>query len=508
MLVLTVMVVIMGCDSTRTVLDDVDVDTIDVASDIDALDWYQGIPASLRVVVLQRDTSMNALSYRIDGSLGMIQAGYTAQTLPTQTVPGGYWLSGRAGDVSAFLGDMGLFAGTGLLCGSSGIGFRSVRSVPVPRQNDNFIEPWKSRYRSPALRGFGLCASIDSSSLTIGLTAGRTLSDSTATYAVMAALERPACTVGINILSRTAIEPLSASFWLRTRGEPHSIIGEIAYTSKGLPAVQLSYAYRSPLLSLGICAWMCPDSLDLPLGSLSAVSARPQNIQGVAISAGHTIRSVVGWNVWLLLKQSMSRTYDAPFPESEISLRAEIRQTVTSQLHVVWRGQASRIDDGVTLNGIRAQKHVYRVGLQSTIERIIRPTLLWRARADVRWIWDVSGTASSTTTRIEVLWRPHASTTLRARALQFASPSYLIAPRIIDYVSRDLQRMVYCNGYGLRWSLSVAWTWNRMINLSALASVTHSPTVGSPIPELWMGVSARLSRAPDMYLPQEENVEL
>jgi hypothetical protein len=507
MLVLAIMVAIMGCDSSRTVLDEVDIDTLDIASDVDALDWYQDIPASIRVVVLQRDTAMSTLSYRVDASLDKVQAGYTAQTSATETAPAGYWLSGTAGNITAHLGDIGFFAGTGLLLGSAGIGFRSVRSVPMPRQNDKFIEPWKSRYRTPALRGFGLSALIDSGAMAIGLAAGRALSDSTMSYAMVATLHRPTYTVGFNILRRTAIEPFSASCWLRTRSGPHSAIGEIACTSQGLPAVQVSYAYRSPLLSLGLSAWMCADSVDLPLGSLSAVSSRPQNIQGVAISAGQTIRSLVGWNVWLLLKQSMSRTYNAPFPESEISLRTEIRQTVTSQLHIVWRGQASRDDDGVSLNGIRAQKHVYRVGLQSTIERIIRPTLLWRARADVRWIWDVSGTASSTTTRVEVIWRPHTSTTLRARALQFASPTYLIAPRIIDYVSRDLQRMVYCNGYGLRWSLGAEWTWNRMISLSALASVTHSPTVEMPVPELWIGLSGYLSRAPDMHLPQEENAE-
>jgi hypothetical protein len=285
------------------------------------------------------------------------------------------------------------------------------------------------------------------------------------------------------------------------------VIGEIVCTPQGLPAMQASYTYRSPVFSLGLSTWMCADSIDLPLGSLSALSSRPQNIQGVAISAGQTIRSLVGWNVWLLLKQSMSRTYDAPFPESEISLRTEIRQTITSQLHVVWRGQASRNDDGVTLNGVRTLQHAYRIGLQSTIERIIRPSLLWRARADLRWIRDISGTASSSTIRVEVLWQPHISTTLRARVLHFSSPSYMIAPRIIDYVSRDLQRMVYCNGYGLRWSVGAEWVLNRTIRLSALASVTQSPTERIPVSELWIGFSGHLARAPGKHLLQEENAE-
>jgi hypothetical protein len=237
---------------------------------------------------------MRTLSYRLDASLSTVRAGYTAQTSPIDQAPAGYWFSGSAGSSTVNLGDIGLFAGTGLLLGSAGIGFRSVRTVQMPHRSDTFIEPWKSRYRTPALRGIGVRTSIDSGAVTLGLVAGRSLSDAVTSYVAMAALHDPAYSLGVNVVLREPLSSVSGSCWFRSTSKARTFCAEIACTSQGLPAMQASYELRSPLISIGLSAWLCTDSIELPHGSLSAVSTRPRNTLGVAFSAGQTIRSLVG----------------------------------------------------------------------------------------------------------------------------------------------------------------------------------------------------------------------
>lgn len=495
------------CQDSVAIDREIDIDTLDATADINAIDWLTSVPASLRLTIAQRDTAFRNVSYRLDTHLDNTQAGCNIVTPATALAPTGFWFQHQSKGLAIALGDVAMFSGTGLLLGSTTSGIRSLRSVVPPVHPEPLIKPWRARFNEPALRGGGITATFDSAHVVVGFVGGISLRDSVMSYAIMVSRRFDALTIGFNMLTRPQDSSLSASAWMRYASQRHQLVAEVAGHFNEQPSLQISYANNSPLLRVGLCAWTCGSSITLDHGSLLAISGVPRNTWGVAASAGRTIRTFVGWNVWGSIQGSLTRTYDTPFPTLEYALRTEVRQTVTSQLHVTWRCSATRDDDGVTIDGVRQQREYYRLYLQSTIERIIHPNLLWRLRADVRWLWDSAPVVASSTARLEVIWKPVTDITVRVRALHFASPSYRIASRVIDYTSLDLQRMAYCNGYGFRWSMGAHWQMREYVRVSLHASMTISEDQKLPTAELWLALSGQLSRAHDRHQPREESAE-
>lgn len=500
-------VLVTSMSDSLPAMQEIDVDTIEFSADIDALDWLGSSPYSLRVGVTQRDIELHTFSYRVDASYDSTIIGARIESPTTSTTPSGYWMQSPLGGVQFTLGDFGLYAGSGLLLGTSKMGMRSTQSVHVPQRTVPLVRPWKARYLDPAIRGAAVSTTLDSGALDIALAGGMSLRDSTPTYVAMASHHEKDYTLGCNILLQPEHSHLGASAWVALASGPHNVIGEITTGSSSDVSLQIAYKLTGSAMRLAASFWACGRDAVMPLGALLAVSSQPRNTWGIALSTGLTQRSFVGWNVWLLLRGSSTRTYDTPFPTLEYALRAEVRQTVTSQLHVTWRMFATRDDDGQTINELRVQRQIYRFGLQSTIERIVRPTLLWRARADIRWLVTTGPAAASATTRVEVVWQTQPTLWLRLRALQFASSSYMIASRTVDYVSQDLQRMIFGNGYGIRYSFSALWVPHTSVECSVLTSLTTTPTTQNPTVEMWLAVTARISQARDTHLPREESAE-
>jgi len=505
MLALALAVVLTASDSLGIPLE-IDVDTIDLVADVDGLDWLSPNHAALRITSVQRDTMMRGLSHRIDVSLNKTTAGCNTQTPNTTLVPTGYWCSTQADGVTCNIGDIGLFAGSGLLLGTASAGMRSLRSLQMPQDNRLFVRAWKSRNNLDALRGGGLCAVFDSSRSQVGIFAGRSLRDSSSIYGAMAALRLGTFTVGGNLIGGAAIHESGLSCWFQIRQQAYRCIAEFAVMGMSQPALQVVYTRSLPSMRLGSCFWICGPNSRLLYGSLVAISSTPKNTWGAVLTSGHTVRSLFGWNAWLSVEGSYTRTFETPFPTLDYAARFEIRQTITSQLHATWRISSTRDDDGITIDGIRTQQPYFRIGLQSNIERIVSTTLRWRLNTDVRWLWATVPVSGSATLRCEAIWKPHAGLTLRARASHFSSPNYRIASRTIDYVSPSLLRMVVFNGNGMRFSVGASWSPLSQLQISALATATYMQ--GSRIfrPELWLAVTTQVSQAPDRHLLREESV--
>ncbi|MFN5379129.1 MAG: hypothetical protein ACK5BQ_10225 [Ignavibacteria bacterium] len=502
------LVVALTTADTMASIQDVDADTLELSADIDALDWLGIAPYSLRLGAVQRDTAFNAVSCRLDAAYRSTTLGIVLQTPAANDVPTGYWLQSHVGGMQFTLGDFGLFSGSGLLLGSASMGMRSTRSIQLPRNPIPFVRPWRARYRDPAIRGGACTSALDSGSLVLCVAGGMSMQDSITSLLAMMSHTGKHCTVGLNIHVQPEVGYLGASAWMQNTSGPHTMIAEIAGASRSDLSLQAAYRFVNSIMRFAVSLWSCGSNNDLPLGTLMAVASAPRNTWGAALCVGQTQRSFVGWDAWLVIRGSATRTYETPFPTQEYALRAEVRQSVTAQLHVTWRAFVTRDDDGQTTQDVRTQQQIHRIGLQSTVERIIRPSLLWRARADVRWIMSNETVQSSISTRIEVLWEPSSTVTLRMRALHFASPTYLIASRTVEYVSQDLQRMIYGSGYGLRCSLSALWKPINGIQCALLTSLTTSPQRTGPVPEVWIALSGQILRARDRHQLQEENAEL
>lgn len=492
---------------TSTVVQDIDADTLELSTNVDALDWLTSGPYAIRIAVQQRDTAFGAVSYRLDAAYGATTAGMVLQSPTSNEVPAGYWLQTQTGGMQITLGDFGLFAGSGLLLGSATVGMRSTRSIHLPRSPSPMVRPWSARYRDPAIRGGALTCAIDSGSLVLSVAGGTSMQDSHANVLTMMSYSGKQYAAGFNVHLQPELGYRSASAWIHTTSGPHTMIAEIAGTNSYDLSLQAAYRHTNSIMRLTVSLWSCGSSIELPLGTLLSVTSAPQNTWGVALCIGQTQRSLVGWDAWLVVRGSATRTFDAPFPTREYALHAEIRQQVTGQLHVTWRAFARRDDDGQTLQDVRTQQQFHRFGLQSIIERIITPRLRWRARADVRWLVSSQPVVSSISTRIEVLWEPAGLPTFRLRALHFASPSYLIASRTVEYVSQDLQRMFYGSGYGLRCSISALWRPTNALQCAVLAGLRTSALHTRPMPDVWISLSGQFLRARDRRQPQEENAE-
>lgn len=492
---------------SSAVMQDIDADTLELSASVDALDWLTSGPYGIRFAVQQRDTAFNSVSYRLDAAYRSTTVGMVLQSPAANDVPPGFWLQTQTGGTQITLGDFGLFAGSGLLLGSASMGIRSTRSIQLPRSPSPMVRPWSARFRNPAVRGGAVTSVLDSGSLVLSIAGGISMLDSLTNAVTMMSYSWERSAAGINIHLQPTMGDWSASAWMQTTSGPHTMIAEIAGTNKHDLSLQAAYRHTNSIMRLTVSLWSCGSSSEMPLGTLLTVTSAPQNTWGVALCFGQTQRSFVGWDAWLVIRSSTTRTYDAPFPTREYALHAEIRQQVTGQLHVTWRAFARRDDDGQTLHDVRTQQQFHRFGLQSTIERIIRPTLRWRARADVRWLVSSQPITSSVSTRIEVLWEPASPLTLRFRALHFASPSYLIASRTVEYVSQELQRMIYGSGYGLRCSLSALWKPINGIQCALLTSLTTSPQRTAPVPEVWVALSGQILRAHDRHQLQEESAE-
>jgi len=493
---------------SSALIQDIDADTLEFSAEIDALDWSGSTPYAIRFAAVQRDTAFNSASYRLDISHHSTSLGAVLQSPENTDLPTGFWLQSHVGGMQVTLGDFGLFAGSGLLLGTASMGMRSTRSVQLPRSPIPYIRPWRARYRDPAIRGGALSTRLDSGSIALCIAGGTSIHDSITSLAAALSYGGEQTNAGLNLHVRESIAGLSASAWLQTTSGPHTMVAEMA-GSAGLDlSLQAAYKYSSSIMRFAASLWSCSPKANLPLGSLMSVTSAPKNTWGLGLGIGQTQRSFVGWDVLLVIRGSATRTFDNPFPSSEYALRAEVRQSITSLLRITWRAFAMRDDDGHTLEEVRTQQHIHRIGLQSTIERIIRPSLRWRARADVRWLLQKAGLESSTSLRIEVLWQPTSAISLRLRALHFAAPSYLIASRTIEYVTQDLQRMIYGSGYGLRCSMSAVWRPSTVVQCALLAGITTSGLRPAAIPEVWLAISGQILPVRDRHQLPEESAEL
>lgn len=505
MLALALAVAVACSDSTMAHAD-VDADTIDAVSAIDAIDWLDITPASVRLAVVQRDSTLGQLSYRFDARVMNTTLGFNITTPSASLMPTGFWLQHQQEQISLVLGDVALHSGGGLLVGTASSGIRSLSSVKPPASSEPSVRQWRSRWNEPALRGGAIVGHIDSGRYSMGLAAGMSMRDSSMNCVTMFSARLSSVSLGYNMHINESARSVGLGVWMRYAHGLHTLIAELI-TGRAEPvSMQLSYGLKQQAISVGLAAWSCPPATVNGLGTLVATSSTPSNTWGVAGSIRHTIRSFVGWNIWWTIRGTFTRAHDTPFPQLEYALRAEVRQTVTSQLHVIWRMSVMRDDDGIVIDGTATQQQMHRVGLQTTIERMIRPTLRWRARADLRWLW-TNTTHVSSTIQVEVINTPHPELTLRARAVHFACPSYLIASRMIDYASSDLQRLVVCNGYGLRWSIASDWRPHKGLTISAIVSMTT--TTDQPLThyDVRLAVSGQISRAHDTRLPQAESAE-
>lgn len=421
-------------------------------------------------------------------------------------MPSGYWLHHRQEHVTLALGDMALHSGSGLLVGTVASGIRSLSSVQPPTSSEPTARPWRARWNESALRGGAVVGQLDSGRIVMGLAAGLSMRDSLMSYVTMFSTKLNSTTLGASIHMVESPGPQGLSLWTRYVHGQHTLIAEVVARPTVPISMQLCYSLKQRNVALGLTAWSCPASAVAGLGTLLATSSAASNTWGIAGSVRHTVRSLVGWNIWWTIRGTYTRAFDAPFPQLEYALRAEVRQTVTSQLHVTWRVSAMRDDDGIIVDGATAQQQYYRMGIQTTIERIVRPTLRWRARADLRWLWNTTRHVASTT-QVEIINKVLPELTMRARAVHFACPSYLIASRMIEYASRDLQRLVVCHGYGLRWSIASEWRPRRGLIVSTIASMTTASDQPSAQYDLRLAVSGQISRVHDRRQPQEESAE-
>lgn len=503
MLALALLVAVACSDSTMKHAD-VDADTIDAVSAVDAIDWLDITPASARLAIMQRDTTLERFHYRFDSRLMNTTLGCNVTTPSNSSMPTGYWLHHQQGQIAMVLGDVALHSGSGLLVGTSSSGIRSLSSVQPPTSSEPTALPWRARWNEPALRGGAVVSKLDSGRFVMGLAAGLSMRDSMMNYVPMFSLRLSNVSLGFNAHIAESVGSKGLSGWIRYWAGPHTIIAEVATRHSEPLSIQLSYTLKRQKLAVGLAAWSCPASAVEGLGTLIATSSTPINTWGVAGSMRQTIRSVVGWNIWWTIRGTFTRAHDTPFPQLEYALRAEVRQTVTSQLHVIWRMSVMRDDDGIAIDGTATQRQVHRIGLQTTIERIVRPTLRWRARADLRWLWN-NTTQVASTTQVEVINTPCKGLTLRSRAVHFACPSYLIASRMIEYASRDLQRLNVYNGYGLRWSIATEWEPHEGVSIAAIASMTTTSDQSLTRYDVRLAISGQISREHDKRLPQAES---
>ena len=472
-----------ACFDSTMISADVDADTIDAAVAVDAIDWLDIALVSAQLAVVQRDTTLGRLSYRFDARLVHTTLGCNITTPGSSAVLTGYWLQHQQGHIALALGDVALYSGSGLLVGTASSGIRSLSTVQPPASSEPTVRPWRARWNEPALRGAAVVGQLDSGRFVMGLAAGLSMRDTMMNYITMFSLKLPGITLGCNTLSTETMRSWGLGVWMRYANGPHSILAEVISRSLEPPSMQCSYTLKQRSVMIGLAAWSCPASAVEGLGTLIATSSAPSNTWGLA-----------GW----------SRAYDTPFPQLEYALRVEVRQTVTSQLHVIWRMSMLRDDDGIVTDGTAVQQQVHRIGLQTTVERIVRTTLRWRARADLRWLWNTT-TQVASTTQLEVINTPYTGLTLRARAVHFACPSYLIAPRMIEYASRDLQRLIVGNGYGLRWSIASEWRPHEGVSISAIAGMTTTSDQSLPSYDVRLALSGQISREHDRRLPQEES---
>lgn len=516
MLALSIVVALAISDSVEIEMP-IDIDTIEVVADIESVTVPWNTNARLRIASTQRDNLYNSWSHRAEASFGSIHAGFTLQTPSSDNVTPGFWLSTSFAAGNVVAGDLSAFSGSGLLLGSASSGFRSTRTINIPSTSDPAIACWKSRYKDLALRGAGLTLAMDSSRTTLALALGYRTDATSMSYIAMASRSFTSVILGINTIACPEQHEYGCSMWIRFPSKIQGLLVESSLMYQMQPSLQVAYTHSAPSLSLRAVFWTCGMSTGNALGSLITSTSRPENSWGVALSMRTMQRSLFTWNTWLSIRGSHTRRYDTPFPQLEYTLRNEMRQTITSQMHVTWFAGLQREAEGETVNGVWTQTNIYICYVRATVDRIIRPSLRWQARADIRYLLHDQAGGSSTTIHVDVIWKPTASLTLRARALHYGSPSYRIAARTVDYASPDLQRTVSCNGYGYRYSVNGSLQILQTVLVSFSAAIQQSTASANDQLQLRLAASWSITSGSStnlasqdygMHQPREENVEL
>lgn len=453
-----------------------DADTLSIVGTLTDTDssWWNGMQPSLSIT----PSFWNQLRIRAQIRPLNCPLGVLVNIDTIGATLSGIWAQCSLPGVTMYAGDVLGSFGSGLLFGSARGGMRSSRTIQPPATTLPVLRPCRSTLRDPAIRGIGGITSLDSLGSSLGVLSGVSLLDSSYTTIMMGSIVQGACTIGAGIVHNATNATLGGSAWLYERTERSSFLAELAFSSSILPSMQCFYRYGTHLFSVTATAWCVEPESNLKHGALLLRSST-DNSWGYAFSIAQTLPKLVGWNILFQSYGTLTRSYFLPFPSRNYSLRAEVRQTITSLFHATWRLQLARLDEGATLMGVRGQAQTHSFGLQGTVERTVHPRLRWQARADARWQWTTNGDYQSSAASVTAYWEPLSTVDLHVRAIVYASPVYDLSTWIMEYTSADLQRLLVCNGYGAQMHVSGSAAITDGLRFSALGVLRYDATTSA-----------------------------
>lgn len=345
------------------------------------------------------------------------------------------WISMRIGPFEILGGDMGLFAGRGLVFGSASAARTTIRTQAFTTFDDVVIRPWTSAVAVGAIRGLAVRTHIvPTVRISSVLSADR--------YGFIAQWMNDACSMGSAIDIQNCMTAIS--LFARTMASGSlTISAELARSYDGMIDAAARY---------------------------DALFGRGRFVLSIHHSPGTSTELVAGATTRIATRTSITsalrltfvptRRHGMPLPTRGLHLFTELGLPLGASSTLDIRGQMELEDDGILVDTTsrRLTDRHERILLRAQVTGTITKNIRYRCRIEgLRSSWERHGmVASGVTGMIDLRYSPEPWLGLSATAWIYDSHTLDAAPYAFEVPAKGFMRTIPLLGQGTRMLMTMA----------------------------------------------------